>query len=127
MNIVEIIPKLTKLTLSKEQLTQCEEKCFGYISPNSIGVTSGVIECGLSIKSDNVIAQKDGVQMRVEGDIVRVTGKIDGQEVIATTSKKLMYFSNCERKFKKFDDDKVTYYSGCKHVKFIVGDIYIGN
>jgi len=56
-----------------------------------------------------------------------VTGKIDGQEVIATTSKKLMYFSNCDRKFKKLDDDKVTYYSGCKHIKFIVGDIYIGN
>ena len=126
MNIVEIIPKITKLTLSKEQLEQCGDKCFGYISPNNIGVTSGVIECGLSIKSDNVIAQKDGVNMRVEGDIVRVIGKIDGQEVIATTSKKLMYFSNCERKFKKFDDDKVTYYSDCKHIKFIVGDIYIG-
>jgi hypothetical protein len=127
MNIIEIIPKLTKLTLNKEQLSQCGEKCFGYISPNNIGVTSGVIECGLRIKSDNIIPQQDDVELRVEGDIVRVTGKIDGQEVIATTSKKLMYFSNCDRKFKKLDDDKVTYYSGCKHIKFIVGDIYIGN
>ncbi len=126
MNVIDIFPKTTKLTLTREQLSQCgEEKCFGYISPNNIGITT----CGTRIQTDNVVAQKEGVKMRVEGDVVRVTGKIDGQEVIGVTSRKLIqpYFNNCEKKFKKFNDDKVTYYTGCKHIKFVIGNIYIGN
>ena len=124
MNVIDIYPKTTKLTLTMEQLSQCgEEKCFGYISPNNIGITT----CGTHIQKDNVIPQEERVKMRVEGDTVRVTGKIDGQEVVGVTSRKLMYFNNCEKKFKKFNDDKITYYTGCKHIKFVIGDIYIGN
>ena len=122
MNVININPKTTKLTLTKDQLNKCgEEKCFGYISPNNIGVTT------CCIQADNIIPQKDDVKMRVEGDNVRVTGNIDGQEVIGVTNKELVNFSSCERKFKKFNDDKVTYYTGCKNINFIVGDIYIGN
>ena len=127
MNILNIYPTKTKLSLSKEQVLHCgEESCYGYISPSDIKVTT----CGTYINADNVIPQTSGVKMRVEGENVRVCGIIDGQEVISLVSKKLIspYFSNCKKKFSKYDDKNITYYSDCKHIKFIINnqDIYIG-
>ena len=127
MNIIDIIKGKTSLKLSDNQLSQCGERCFGYISPNDIGITT----CGTRIHSDNVFPQKDKVSMRVEGELVKVIGRIDDQEVIGLTSKSLIepHFSNCEKRFEKFHDDKVVYYMGCKHIKFILKneDILIGS
>lgn len=55
-------------------------------------------------------------KLRVEGDNVRITYE-DGKRV--NVNKDLIDFSQCEKKFKKFNDEKVTYYSGCKNITHI--------
>lgn len=61
------------------------------------------------------------IKLRVEGNNVRITYE-NGQEV--NLNKELVDFSQCERSFHKFNDNKVKYYTGCKNVnKLTLNDI----
>ena len=51
-------------------------------------------------------------KLRVEGDNVRITYENGKEEV--NLKKDLVDFSQCERSFHKFNDNKVKYYTGCK-------------
>jgi len=53
------------------------------------------------------------VKLRVEGDNVRIAYE-NGQEV--NVNKDLVDFSQCQRSFHKFNDNKVKYYTGCKNI-----------
>ena len=54
-------------------------------------------------------------KLRVEGDNVRITYENGKEEV--NLKKDLVDFSQCERSFHKFNDNKVKYYTGCKDVR----------
>jgi hypothetical protein len=54
-----------------------------------------------------------GVKLRVEGDNVRITYENGQKEVVNVNT---VDFTQCERSFHKFNDNKVKYYTGCKNV-----------
>ena len=51
---------------------------------------------------------------RVEGDNVRITYENGGEEVVKVNT---VDFTQCERSFHKYNDNKVKYYTGCKDVR----------
>ena len=53
-------------------------------------------------------------KLRVEGDNVRITYENGQKEVVNVNT---VDFSQCERSFHKFNDNKVKYYTGCKDVR----------
>lgn len=59
------------------------------------------------------IVENSRCNLRVEGDNVRITYE-NGQKV--NVKKDLVDFSQCERSFHKFNDNKIKYYTGCKDV-----------
>jgi hypothetical protein len=60
-----------------------------------------------------IIVENSMCKLRVEGDNVRVTYE-NGQEV--NVNKDSVDFSQCQRSFYKFNDNKVKYYTGCKNI-----------
>ncbi len=62
--------------------------------------------------------------IRVEGDKSKLIGNIDGNIIIVETSKTFLepYFKTCEKKFNKFHDSNITYYTGCKDITIILND-----
>lgn len=51
-------------------------------------------------------------KLRVEGDNVRITYENGQKEVVNVNT---VDFSQCEKSFHKFNDNKVKYYIGCKN------------
>ena len=57
--------------------------------------------------------------MRVEGDTVKVVGKIEDKKVVALINKKLIepYFGYCKKEFYNFNNNKIKYYASCSNIK----------